>query len=238
MRKSLLSLLLLLDVVDCVVEAATRPLSDEDVEPLASRLDAAVFAYLEAFKIAYGRDSMRHKHHELVHLAAQLLKDKRLLWCFTAERKHIVTKSVMQHNKCRRGFSFGAVARMLTAQISCLDEAPWLSRLDNAAHECPELGHSCRLSRGMTWMGTHVRHGNPLFVGRGHVTLVLVVACVAVGDRFGIMVRPCVQVGAAVYSSEWSVQNVIVRRDLVPTDVLNAAQNWRYASFDRLVVLH
>ena len=102
MRASLRSLLLLLDVTDLVLEAATQQLRDEDVESIASRLDTAVFAYLEAFTNAHGRDQMRHKHHELTHLADQLRRDKRLLWCFTAERKHIIAKAVMVNSKKMR----------------------------------------------------------------------------------------------------------------------------------------
>ena len=99
-RAALRSLLLLLDVADLVVEAATCPrLRDADVMSLAARLDTAVFSYLEAFVNAHGRELMKHKHHELTHLADQLRKDKRLLWCFTAERKHIIAKAVMVNSK-------------------------------------------------------------------------------------------------------------------------------------------
>ena len=103
MQASLRSLLLLLDVVDLVLKAATRRLQDQDVDVIASRLDTAAFAYLEAFVNAHGREATRHKHHELAaHLSDQLRKDRRMLWCFTAERKHIVAKNLMQHSKNAR----------------------------------------------------------------------------------------------------------------------------------------
>ena len=96
MRAPLRSLLLLLDVVD-LVRQATRRL--EDADSFASGLDTAVFAHLNAFTNAYGRDEMKPKHHEATHLGDQLRKDKVLLWTFTAERKHIVAKKVLEFAK-------------------------------------------------------------------------------------------------------------------------------------------
>ena len=76
MLSSLRSLLVLLDVVDLALEAATQPLrGQEEVESIASRFEAAAFAYLEAFANAHGLDEMKHKHNELAHLAAQIRKD-------------------------------------------------------------------------------------------------------------------------------------------------------------------
>ena len=80
---------------------------------------------------AYGREATRHKHHELAaHLSDQLRKDRRMLWCFTAERKHIVANILMQHSKHLRAFALGSLSRMLTAQICSLSEIlAWLSKL-------------------------------------------------------------------------------------------------------------
>ena len=239
MRASLRSLLLLLDVADLVLEAATQRLRDQDVENIASRLDTAAFAYLEAFVNAHGREEMRHKHHELGHLADQLRADKRLLWCFTAERKHITAKAVMEHSKGMRAFAFGAVARMLTAQISRLeDDIPaWLSTLRTPVIEIPELGSDCRMSRSMVWIGCAVRHGNPLFVGHGRAVLILVVACVAGGGRFGVLGHACLRVRGDAFSSEWTAQPAIVQHWLVPTDAIQVARHWRFIDADRLSVL-
>ena len=242
MRASLKSLLLLLDVVDLVLEAATRRLREQDVESIASRLDTAVFAYLEAFANTYGRDLMRHKHHELVHLSAQLRRDKRVLWCFTAERKHIIAKAVMQHHtRTIRTFAFGAVARMLTAQIgSLIDNPGWLSKLHEPTLDFPEFARGCRMSKGMRWMGCVVTCGQPLFVGPGHAILVVVVACVAVDGSFGILGHECLRArGADAYSSDWTLQPVIVHRGLVPADTIAVARHWRFTQADgMLTVLH
>ena len=240
MRPWLKSLLLLLDVVDLVLKAATTRLRADDVEDIASRLDIAAFAYLEAFVDAYGRGAMKHKHHELGHLAEQLREDKRLLWCFTAERKHILAKSLMQHNRSLRAFALGAVARMLTAQIGCLTDNPgWVTSLHDPAWDFDDLGPGARMSKGMRWMDCKVVCGNPLFVGHGHAFLILVVACVAVDGRFGVLGHQCLEVRGGTYSSEWAVQSPIGQRFLVPTDAIQVARHWRFsADRSRLFVLH
>ena len=239
MRPSLKSLLLLLDVIDLVLKAATTRLRAADVDDIASRFDIAVFAYLEAFADAHGRDEMKHKHHELVHLAAQLRKDGQLLWCFTMERKHIVAKSVMQHNRSLRAFARGAVSRMLMAQIGCLTDKPaWVTRLKDPAWDSDDLGPDARMSRGMQFMNCEVVCGNPMFVGHGHAFLILVVACVAVDGRFGVLGHQCLRVQGGPYSSEWAVQPPIGQRLLVQTDAIQVARHWRYADRSRLTVLH
>ena len=131
MQGSLRSLLLLLDVVDLILKAAARRLQDQVVDGIASRLDTAAFAYLEAFVNAHGREATRHTHHEpAAPLSDQLRKDRWMLWCFTAERKHIVAKNLMQPSINLRAFACGSLARMLTAQICSLTEGPaWLSKL-------------------------------------------------------------------------------------------------------------
>ena len=241
MRAPLRSLLLLLDVADIVVEAATcPPLQDAAVMDLAARLDTAAFLYLEAFVNAYGRELMKHKHHELIHLAAQLRRDKRLLWCFTAERKHIIAKAVMAHSQNLRAFAYGAVARMLMSQIDALlDTPPWHSRLLDPAWDFDELAPGARMSRAMQLHGCRVACGTPVFLDRDRTFLILVVACVAVGDRFGILGHQCVAARRDAYSSEWDVQPAIGHRFLEPAGVLEVARHWRFSACrNRLTALH
>ena len=242
MRAALRSLLLLLDVADIVVEAATcPPLQDAAVMDLAARLDTAAFLYLEAFVNAYGRELMKHKHHELIHLADQLRRDKRLLWCFTAERKHIIAKSCMANNKSLRAFAYGTVARMLMSQVGALllESPPWHSRLLDPTLDFDELAPGARMSRGMRLHGCKVACGNPVFLDCDRTFLILVVACVAVGYRFGILGNQCVVARRDAYSSEWDVQPAIGHRFLEPAGVLHVARHWCFSACrNRLTVLH
>lgn len=237
LRPSLRSFLLLLDVCDLVLEGATQRLQEQDVEPLARRLDTTVFEYLEAFVAAHGRVEMKHKHHELTHLGDQLRKDKMLLWCFTAERKHIVAKNAMGNSKSLRAFALGTVSRMLLAQIGVLEDNPsWVSRLRPPEIPCDELGLGCVMGNGMRWKGCNAQCG-PLFIGRGNANLVWVDACITLDGSFGIVGHPCVHILHDTYAATWAVSGDIVRKWLVHTDVIRMAKHWRFTSDPYLVVL-
>ena len=162
-----------------------------------------------------------------------------MLWCFTAERKHIVTNNLMQHSKHLRAFALGSLSRMLTAQICSLNEIPaWLSKLHGPENDFPESAHGCRMSKGMRWMDSNIKHGNPLFIGVGQAILVLVVACIAADGNFGVLGHQCHRVRGGPYSSDWKVQPAIIHRALVPTDTIDVARHWRFAHADCLTVLH
>ena len=209
MRPSLQSMMRLLDVVGLIVKAATTRIPAGHVEDLASRLDVSTFAYLQAFRDAHGRVAMKHKHHELVHLADQLRKDKMLLWCFAPERKHIGTKSVMRFNTKKTAFAIGAVSRMLCSQIATLSEnPPWVQRLHNSA-ACEELDPGARIGTSMRYNDCDIARGNLLFIGYGRAVLMLVVACVEVDDRFCVLGHQCLQGRTCPYSSTSALQAAI-----------------------------
>ena len=129
---------------------------------------------------------------------------------------------------------------MLTAQIGCLTDNPgWVTSLHDPAWGFDDLGPGARMSKGMRWMDCKVVCGNPLFVGHGHAFLILVVACVAVDGRFGVLGHQCLEVRGGTYSSEWAVQPPIGQRLLMPTDATQVARHWRFsADRSRLTVLH
>ena len=240
MRLALRSLMLLLDVVDLILKANRRL---RDVETLADRLETAVFAYLKAFTLAYGSEEMKHKHHELIHLAAQLRMDKLLLWCFTAERKHIIAKSVMVNARRMTSFQLGSVSRMLASQVACLNKPGWLSKLHPPEHDFPEFATAvnascCRIGRSMRWMQTEIRHGYPLFVGPDRSVLVLVVACLVADGVFGVVGHRCTRVRGDAIASDWTVLAEIDHHALVSTDYVEVARGWRQPHRDCLTVLH
>ena len=139
-----------------------------------------------------------------------------------------------------RSFAFGAVARMLTAQISALlDAPPWLPQLHHPTCDFDEVAPGARMSRGMRLKGCTVVCGNPMFINRGHAFLIWVVACVAVDGRFGVLGHQCVAVGRDTYSSEWDVQPAIGQRFLEPADAVQVGHHWRFSACrNRLTVLH
>ena len=240
MRLALRSLMLLLDVVDLVLKANRRL---QDVQTIADRLETAVYAYLQAFTLAYGVEAMKHKHHELIHLAAQLRMDDLLLWCFTAERKHIIAKSVMANCKKMTSFQIGSVSRMLASQVACLNKPGWLSKSNPPEHDFPEFATAvnascCRIGRSMRWKQTLIRHGSPLFVGPDRSVLVLVVACLVVDGTFGVVGHRCTRVRGDVITSDWTVLAEIDHHALMSTGYVEVARGWRRPHGDCLTVLH
>ena len=146
----------------------------------------------------------------------------------------------MAHSKALRSFAYGTVARMLMSQIGALlDTPPWHSRLLDPTWDVDELAPGARMSRAMLLHGCTVACGNPVFLDHDRTFLILVVACVAVGDRFGILGNQCVVARRDDYSSEWDVQPAIGHRFLEPAGVLHVARQWRFSACrNRLTVLH
>ena len=126
------------------------------------------------------------------------------------------------------------------AQISCLTDNPgWVTRLHVPVWDFDDIGPGARMSKGMRFMNCEVVCGNPMFVGHGHAFLILVVACVVVGGRFGVLGHQCLRIQGDPYSSEWAVQPPIGQRLLVRTDAIQVARHWRFAADrSRLIVLH
>ena len=106
----------LCDVCDLLVHAM-HGFKGAGAAETADQLEAAVANYLEAFKSAHGEQAVKFKHHQLLHIPAQIRRDKMLLSCFTLERKHISTKQASAHYKHAEVMPAGALARMVNAQV-------------------------------------------------------------------------------------------------------------------------
>ena len=104
------------EVCDLVREAVQCPPAAR-VKEIATLLQVAISKYLDAFKEAYGVDAMRFKHHQLMHIVAQLLRDLMMLTCFTLERKHITSMQCFANYKNAEFMPAGALARMVNAQV-------------------------------------------------------------------------------------------------------------------------
>ena len=108
------SLMKLFAICDLLKDAMHGNIPAEDI---ADSLEVAVPSYLDAFKRAYGPDAVRFKHHQLLHIASQVRRDKRLLTCWALERKHTSTKQCFAHYRHAEIMPAGALARMVNAQV-------------------------------------------------------------------------------------------------------------------------
>jgi len=111
------SFLALCEVCDWVVKGMHCN-SKEDAVEIAAELAAAVKNYLLAFQLAYAVALLRIKHHELLHLPAQLLLDGTLMSCWTLERKNASVKEAMENQARPNQIRMTAISRMVNMQAS------------------------------------------------------------------------------------------------------------------------
>ena len=114
--KEIESFFKLCEVCDLVL-AAMHCRTKAQVAELVAPLENAVSAYMTAFVKAYGPDAVRFKHHQLLHVASQLLRDGMCLTCFTLERKHITTNQCFNNYRRWETMPAGSLARMVNAQV-------------------------------------------------------------------------------------------------------------------------
>jgi hypothetical protein len=110
------SFLKLSRVCDLVKQCLTECTYDPD--KMAASLEVAVEAYLVAFKAAYGEEHVRFKHHQLLHLAGQIKKDRMLLACWAAERKNKHLLQCCFHQKHAPAMTPGVLGKAVAGQVA------------------------------------------------------------------------------------------------------------------------
>ena len=231
------SLLLLCQICD-IIRIAMR---DGNAEEAAHTLRDLSHRYLLAFVEAYGRDKIRFKHHQLLHLPQSMARLKRLLTCFVTERKHIMAKLAMQHVKDPSVASDHGMSRMLNGQILALEAPGWLSVLSGSPKPFPEMALSLGaqrmdVSRSMRWNGISLTSNEVIFLDRQHTYLVIVVCCSQIDDSFGLLVRTCTRVSGTDTASCWHVDPDASVHRLTNECVFKVAFH-RYVSSDTLEIL-
>ncbi len=232
------SLLLLCDILDIV-----RLLLKGADESVAHPLRWLVPQYLAAFVEAHGFAKLRIKHHELAHLLKQILLDGLMLSCWVTERKHIATTQAMAHNKNKTRIERTALSRCLNAQTRKLEHPGWISKLEEPARPFPELAAQkqateARIARGMTWSGVSIKAGDVLFLDADRSHLVVVVACVAIDDAWGLMIRGAQAQSRSKCWSKWAVAPAVSYYSLRERDLVLAAAFHRYVGPACVEVLH
>ncbi len=214
------SFLLLCEVCDIIILILRHPLSSEAYR-LALRLRELCARYLETFTAAHGLMAVRFKHHQLLHLALQIVARRSLSpgnddfclmpSCWVTERKNYWAKTAMSHNFSMAGFHKTLLSRMLAGQIRCLNEEPWRTQLIEPTQEYPELAlqcnvGGCRISKAGRVNGFTITSGDVLFLDVSRSTLVVVVALVCLGDAtHGALVRLCSCNERTEHNAVWQV---------------------------------
>jgi hypothetical protein len=116
MRLEVISFLKLCRVCDLVKQCLTE--CTYDPAEMAESLKVAVAEYLEAFKAAYGEEHWRFKHHQLLHLARQIMQDGLLLACWAAERKNKHLLQCCFHHNHARAMTPGVLGKAVAGQVA------------------------------------------------------------------------------------------------------------------------
>jgi hypothetical protein len=86
---------------------------------------SAIRDHLEKFKLAYGSEACKPKHHFMLHLPAHLARDLMPLDCFVLERKHQMVKACCNWIDNTSAFEKSALVRAVQEQTRQLQEPGW-----------------------------------------------------------------------------------------------------------------
>ena len=251
------SILLLMELCDKVRILLCSPVCG--VDALAKEIGSLAKRYLEAFVEAHGHAAVRFKHHQLLHMCSQILRNMCMLSCWALERKNLSAKLSIAHTKhVDAKMQRTGLSRMLADQVRRLAAPGWRSHLVSKGKSFPEMAQelgaaSVHIARSMKLKGMLLSHGDVLFAGLSHDFLIVVVACSAIDTSFGLLVRQGCRAesggsassstdsGARTsnpWASTWQVDpELALLRPTAEQRFMKAAFH-RYLSSDRLEVLH
>ena len=194
-----------------------------------------VSRYLAAFEIAHDEAAIRFKHHQLVHLHSQIVRDGCLLNRFVPERKNIVAKQSAANNKALEGIERTVLSRSLNDQLRKLATPGWESRLTMAVRPFPELAlalqaSTVNISHAMRWSGVAISHRDVIFLDAKLSLLVVVVGCLQIDDAcMGLLVRETALLSEAKYWSKWTVKPDVCYHILDDSNLVYHVDFHRYA---------
>ena len=240
------SMMLLCDICD-QIRLLLKVTSKVEVEIIARHLEVLSKAYLKAFVVAYGKDAVRFKHHQLLHIARQIIRNKLMLSAWVVERKHQDAKLALGHLKNLRGIESKALLRMLNIQASRLQTPQWHSHLVPPTRAFPELAlwfgaAEALISKEMKWEGIQIAHSDVLHLDAALNEMLVVVACChwqLSSDRFGLFCRRCKKLSGDLYEGIWEVDPSIGFHELdSDDDIIIKATTVRYLPGSRIEVIY
>ena len=174
---------------------------------VARELASALARHMDSHKRAYGTSNIKPKHHQAMHIPAQVLRDKLLLDCFVHERKHQVIKQCAQNIDNTREFESSVLRRVLNVQFQQLQCERLVDGLGGGAIEALPLAAALGAehawtAKDMRWQGMQISIGDLLFCPDG---CVLVEACLCVDMELMVLARSLLLQGrASRTTSTWA----------------------------------
>jgi hypothetical protein len=83
----------------------------------AIQLETATRTFLELHKVCYGTRHLLPKHHWLLDIGPQVLRDRLILDAFVVERQHLLVKSVAEHIRNTSQFEVSLLSSLINVQI-------------------------------------------------------------------------------------------------------------------------
>ena len=130
------SLLALMKVCDLCYDMMSMDSSTAwgklQLQETATQFKEAASTYVDKFVSAYGRDAVRFKHHQLLHIADQVFENRMMLSCFVTERHHIMTKYIVEKYKGKGNVCHSpesCLSEALFEMLHKLEEEPWVNKL-------------------------------------------------------------------------------------------------------------
>ena len=239
-------IMLLFQICDCIRSLLHWP-SPAEVRALSATLRSLIAQHHQAFTDLYGRDSLKFKHHQLLHLPKMIEEFGAMIACWVLERKHLLAKQSIQNCKNVVGIESTGLARMLNSQANLLQEAGWSSQMIPPLSDFPELApglaaQSVQLASRMRFRGIHLGAHDVLFMDRGRTHVYVVVGCLSVEPIYGdtsyaLLVKLCRCATRGDFASTWDVDpNVSLYR--LRDDYICKPAFWRYLKADLLELLH
>lgn len=235
------SILLLFEICDHIRALLKYPPPSE-VRDRAIKLRGLVDRYLQKFIAVYGRDALKFKHHQLLHLPDMIFLLGMMVACWVLERKHIAAKASLANCKTLKQVVTTGITRMFNGQVRMLQEPGWLTILIPPENEFPEIANHLSANRvhiaaRMRWNGTTLANGDVTFLNVEQTYLVVVVGCLRFDQSYGLLVKGCKRLTSGDVASTWDVDAEVSVYRLVDEGVFQPAF-WRYLTATRLEVLH
>ena len=92
------------------------------IDQTTRKLADAMRLFFDLHKAAYGEDHIKPKHHWMLDIPPQLLRDGLVLDAFVIERQHLLVKNVANHIVNTRVFEASLGASVLTRQLQIAKE--------------------------------------------------------------------------------------------------------------------
>ena len=197
MTNHIASILCLFELCD-LMEQAIAPMSPADLRKTVAAIKKAASVHLRLYVLVYGRQAVKFKHHQFMHVPDQILADGCVLSCWVTERKnkaalHAAQNQTAYHDSLT--FEKACLKAVFLEQISVFKAAKWVDCLKSPT-SFPELasltgsGKACISSEMRTRIGD-VKKGDLLFVSPDQQRVMVVVACYSLDDDLGIIFRDC-----------------------------------------------